>query len=207
MEETLFPLLAVSRLRMEIDGEGVTTLVSGAGCLLKCRYCINKRMLEAGKAKNVTAGELFEQVKCDDLYFKATGGGVTFGGGESLLHASFIAAFRKLCPKEWSINAETSLAVPRESVCTALDAVDGFIVDCKSMDGTVYREYTGGDIGLMRDNLEFLVKNAGPERIKVRVPAIPGITGADDQKRDAGILRSMGVTRLDLFDYVIKKTG
>ena len=29
--------------------------------------------------------EILEEVMVDDLYFKATGGGVTFGGGEPLL--------------------------------------------------------------------------------------------------------------------------
>ena len=32
MAEPLYPFLTMARLRMEIDGEGVTTLVAGAGC-------------------------------------------------------------------------------------------------------------------------------------------------------------------------------
>ena len=44
MTEPLYPLLSLSRLRMGIDGEGVTTLVAGAGCPLSCRWCINERL-------------------------------------------------------------------------------------------------------------------------------------------------------------------
>lgn len=204
MTGPLYPLLAVSRLRMGTDGIGVTTLVSGAGCPLDCRWCINKRLLREAPARQVSAEELLEQVKIDDLYFQATGGGITFGGGESLLHAAFIRRFREICPEEWQIRVETSLAVPAEQVKTVAEAVDEFIVDCKDMDPEIYRRYTGKDSTLMRENLRILLDAAGPERITVRVPLIPEYNTKEDQARSAGLLRSMGFRKLDLFDYVIR---
>ena len=45
MDEYRYPLLRVSRHRMGIDGKGVTTLVAGAGCPLRCRWCINQKLL------------------------------------------------------------------------------------------------------------------------------------------------------------------
>ncbi|MBR0208650.1 MAG: radical SAM protein [Oscillospiraceae bacterium] len=205
MAEPLYPLLSLARLRMGSDGAGVTTLVGGALCPLRCRWCINARLLREAPAEDVTAAELIERVRIDDLYFRATGGGVTFGGGESLLHAAFIRRFRELCPGEWRISAETSLAVPRAHVETALDAVDFFIVDCKDMDGEIYRRYTGGDAALMRGNLRFLLDRAGPERVLVRVPLIPRYNTPEDQARSAAALREMGAARLELFEYVIKE--
>ena len=204
MTGPLYPLLAVSRLRMGTDGIGVTTLVSGAGCPLDCRWCINKRLLREAPARQVSAEELLEQVKIDDLYFQATGGGITFGGGESLLHADFIRRFREICPEEWQIRVETSLAVPAEQVKTVAEAVDEFIVDCKDMDQEIYHHYTGKDSTLMRENLRILLDAAGPERITVRVPLIPEYNTKEDQARSAGLLRSMGFRKLDLFDYVIR---
>lgn len=204
MAEPRYPLLSVSRLRMGTDGAGVTTLVASAGCPLRCRWCINKTLLREAKPENVSAAELVERVKIDELYFLATGGGVTFGGGESLLHAAFVRRFRELCPPPWRICAETSLAVPRENVETAAEAVDFFIVDCKDMDGEIYRRYTGGDGALMRENLRFLLEKAGPERVLVRVPLIPEYNTPEDQARSAEALRAMGAAKLDLFDYVIR---
>ena len=204
MDEPLYPLLAVERLRMGTDGQGVTTLVASQGCPLRCRWCINERLLREAPAEMLTAAELLERVKIDDLYFRATGGGITFGGGESLLHAAFIRRFRALCPEEWTISAETSLAVPREHVETVLDAVELFIVDCKDMDEGIYRRYTGGDAALMKENLRFLLDAVGPERVLVRVPRIPEFNTAEDQARSAASLRALGATRLDLFDYVIR---
>jgi pyruvate formate lyase activating enzyme len=189
---------------MGTDGIGITTLVTGAGCPLSCRWCINKRLLREAPVKHVTAAELLEQVKVDDLYFRATGGGITFGGGESLLHAAFIRRFREICPAEWRVRVETSLAVPAEQVKTVLDAVDEFIVDCKDMDPEIYRSYTGKDNSLMTANLRILFDSAGPKRITVRVPLIPEYNTKEDQARSAVILRSMGFEKLDLFDYVIR---
>lgn len=205
MTEPRYPLLSLSRLRIGIDGPGVTTLIAGAGCPLRCRWCINRRLLREAPAEPVTAAELIERVRIDDLYFRASGGGVCFGGGEALLHADFIRRFRALCPDGWLICAETSLAVSPELVRATAGAVDLFIVDCKDMDADIYRRYTGGEASLMRENLRFLLEAVGPERVTVRVPLIPDFNTPADQARSVEALKAMGVTRLDCFSYVIKE--
>ena len=203
MNEPLYPLLSLVRLRMGTDGSGVTTLVAGAGCPLHCRWCINARLLAEAPAEMVTARALLDRVKIDDLYFRATGGGICFGGGESLLHTDLIQRFREIAPAEWRITVETSLAVPADNVLGAVDAVDAFIVDCKDMDPGIYHRYTGGDSSLMAENLRLLLQKAGPDRILVRVPLIPQYNTAEDQARSAAVLRKAGVRRLDLFSYVV----
>lgn len=189
---------------MEFDGEGVTTLIAGAGCPLRCRYCINAALLKK-QPELVGAQELYDRVKCDDLYFQATGGGVTFGGGEALLHAEFIARFRELCKDRWRIYAETSLHVPRALLDAALPAVDGYIVDVKALDAETYRVYTGGELALAHSNLIWLLSKVGPERVHIRLPVIPGFTTAEDQTRWAEQLKALGIARLELFTYVIKQ--
>ncbi len=132
MTEPRYPLLGLNRHRMEIDGEGVTTLVAGAGCPLSCAYCINKSILR--QAPNyVTPRELYEKVRVDDLYFRATGGGLCFGGGEALLHLDFYGALRPLCP-DWRFTAESCLNLPSALVARAVGIFDAFIVDVKTLD-------------------------------------------------------------------------
>lgn len=201
----LYPLLSISRLRMAIDGEGVTTLIAGAGCPLNCRWCINRKLLKEAKPHAVTAEELIDRVKIDDLYFRATGGGVTFGGGEALLHADFIRHFRETCPDGWRITVETSLSVMKEAVLTALEAVDDYIVDCKDMDPVIYKSYTGGDASLMKENLTLLLNRIGPDRITVRVPLIPEFNTKASRSHSISELQAMGITKLDLFSYVIRE--
>ena len=205
MDELRYPLLALARLRMGTDGEGITTLVAGAGCPLHCRWCINERLLREAAAEQITAAQLLERVRIDDLYFRASGGGITFGGGEPLLHAEFLRQFRFLAPAQWKIRLETSLAVPAEKVLPAVEAADEFIVDCKDMNPEIYRRYTGGDQSLMVSNLRCLLPLIGAERILVRVPLIPNYNTAADQANSVSSLKALGITRFDLFPYIIRK--
>ena len=197
-----FPLLSVSRLRMETDGQGVTTLIGGAGCPLRCHWCINQKPLAEGKVTCVTPAELYDKVKIDDLYFQATGGGVTFGGGEALLHGEFIREFRKICGKRWRVCVETSLHVPRNLVELAARVADEFIVDIKDLNPEIYRRYTGGDVSLVADNLRFLLETAGADRVMVRVPLIPDFNTEEDRQASMKQLAAMGVTRFDCFSYI-----
>ena len=72
------------------------------GCPLRCRYCLNPFSFAENTAyTQMTPLELYQQVQVDELYFLATEGGVTFGGGEPLLRAEFIKEFRRICGKEW----------------------------------------------------------------------------------------------------------
>ena len=99
---------------------------------------------------------------------------------------------------------ETSLFVPRNYLAAVTDAADLFIVDCKDMSEDTYRAYTGEDVSVMKENLEFLLQRIGPERIIVRVPLIPEYNSAQAQESSAEKLRDMGVKRLNLFEYVIR---
>ena len=202
MAEPRYPLLALSRHRMGIDGEGVTTLAAGAGCPLSCAYCINKNLLCQAPTL-VSPEELYDRVKIDDLYFRATGGGIAFGGGESLLHLDFYEALRPLCP-EWRFTAETCLNLPRETVERAAGIFDAFLIDVKTLNGAVYRRYTGRPMGPLIENLKFLAERSERLRLRVRVPLIPGYNTEYDQKTTASALRVLGFRDVECFSYVVR---
>ncbi len=202
VQKNLFPLLRIARHHLGIDGQGVTTLVAGASCPLRCKWCLNKEILKKNEVEWISPEELYDRVKIDDLYYQATGGGVTFGGGESLLQAAFFEPFREICSDSWRLCAETSLAVPRSLVELAEQSIDEFIVDCKDMNPEIYHAYTGGEQYLMESNLRFLIEKAGPERVVVRVPLIPEYNSKNAQQNSVNRLKELGVTRFDLFEYV-----
>lgn len=149
----------------------------------------------------MTPEALYERVKVDELYFLATGGGVTFGGGEPLLYADFLKSFRELCGAGWHLCAETSLAVPYKSVETAASCIDMFYVDVKDMSPGIYSRYTGKENRLVRENLEKLLLLLPPERIIVRIPRIPGYNTEADRENSQKLLADMGFTQFDLFTY------
>jgi pyruvate formate lyase activating enzyme len=196
------PVITFSRLRMTTDGEGVTTLVIFHDCPLRCKYCLNPFSFAPDtKREDLTPEQLYDKVKIDDLYFVATGGGVTFGGGEPLLRADFLKEFRTLCGDRWHLCAETSLNVPAEAVRTAAECMDMFYVDCKDTNPEIYKAYTGIQNTQMLENLRTLISLAGTERVVVRVPLIPGYNTEDDREKSRSLLTSLGVTQFDFFTY------
>ncbi|MCQ2301863.1 MAG: radical SAM protein [Bacteroidales bacterium] len=197
-------IFAVSRHRLTTDGEGVTTLVTFNGCPLRCKYCLNKTSWDAAKGRLYTPKELYEEVKIDQLYFLATKGGVTFGGGEPLLQVDFIREFRALCGPQWSIVVETSLNVPEESVMKVDEVVNGYIVDIKDMNADIYQTYTGKDNALTLKNLEWLLQRREARNVVVRVPHIPNFNTDADVQQSIATLKSMGVTEIDEFNYIIR---
>lgn len=201
---TTAKIFGINRHRLTTDGEGVTTLVAFSGCPLRCKYCINKTSWDFSKGHDYTPESLFEEVKIDQLYFLATQGGITFGGGEPLLQVDFIKEFRELCGPQWQILAETSLNVPFENVAT-LDAVlDGYIVDIKDMNPEIYKAYTGKDNALVLSNLEWLLQHGDTNRVMARVPHIPDFNTDEDVAQSIERLKAMGVMHIDEFHYIIR---
>ena len=197
-------IFGIGRHRLTTDGEGVTTLVAFNGCPLRCKYCLNKTSWEMTNGRDYTPESLFEEVKIDQLYFLATHGGITFGGGEPLLQKDFIKEFRGLCGPQWQILAETSLQVPFETV-QEMDAVlDGYIVDIKDMNPEIYLAYTGKEIDLALKNLEWILRHGDPKRVMVRVPHILDFNTNEDVTKSVERLKAMGVANIDEFNYVIR---
>lgn len=197
------PIVTWARHRMQCDGQGITTLVCFHGCPLRCKYCLNPFTLSADtKCKDLSPQELHEQVKLDELYFLATGGGVTFGGGEPLLYPDFIQQFRSICGPDWHLCVETSLNVPWKNVRKVADSVNVFYIDCKDADADIYRNYTGADNALVLENLQKLLQFVSPDQIILRLPLISGYNTDDDRKRSKKLLETMGIVHFDLFEYI-----
>lgn len=195
-------LIGISRHRLTTDGEGVTTLVAFHGCPLRCKYCLNPQSFaQEGVWKQYDCEQLYEEVKIDELYFLATHGGVTFGGGEPALQSNFISEFRRLCGTGWKITIETSLNVPQEDIERLLPVVDCYIVDIKDMNNDRYETYTGKSNTRVIENLRWLVAQGKAEQIIVRVPHIPSYNTETDIENSIHQLKEIGLSDFDRFTY------
>lgn len=195
-------IIGISRLRMGSDGQGIRTLVAAQGCPLRCRYCLNPHSWDGtSQIETLTADELYERLKVDNLYFLATDGGVTFGGGEPLLYSEFISEFVNYIEHKWNIAVETSLNVPLRCLERIYGHVDRFIIDIKSVDNTIYQNYTGSSNERVLENLAWLLERVPAESIMVRVPYIPEYTKEEDVEYSVGRLKELGITELDVFPY------
>ena len=199
-------IIAISRHRIGVDGMGVTTLVAFHSCPLNCKYCLNPQALSAsGVWKSFTPEELYKTVRQDDLYFRATRGGITFGGGEPLLSCKEFLHLIHICKennKNWKFNIETSLNVPGVFVEMTESVIDHWIVDIKDMSPDIYKAYTGGNNAQVITNLQYLIDRKA--KITVRVPLIPSFNTEADVEKSMAILREMGINDIDRFSYIIK---
>lgn len=206
MEKQRATIIGIARHRLSTDGDGVTTLVVFHGCPLRCRYCLNPQSLkDSGRFRKYSPEELYSETRIDELYFIATNGGVTFGGGEPCLRPQFIREFRELCGPAWQLNLETSLNVPSANVEVLLPVVNTLIIDIKDMNPDIYRSYTGQCNDLVLDNLRLIADAGRQSDCVVRLPLIPNYNTEADRIASRKALGILGFDRLDLFTYQKRK--
>ena len=196
------PLIGISRHRLTTDGEGVTTLVAFHGCPLRCKYCLNPQSLHSeGIWKHYDCMQLYEEVRLDEIYFLATHGGITFGGGEPCLQSDFIYEFRQLCGQEWQLSVESSLNVPQENIEKLLPVIDYYIIDIKDINNDIYQQYTGKENEKVLNNIHYLIEHGKNAQIIVRTPIIPVYNSESDVDNSIRLLKEMGITQFDRFTY------
>lgn len=209
MSQPTGTIMTYSRHRLAIDGEGVTTLVLLAGCPLRCRYCLNDYCHDDRPYRVFTPEELYEELRIDNLYFQATGGGVTFGGGEPMVYSPFIEAFYQFVSKHvdgqmWRLSIETSLHVDSEHVRRLLPMVDEWIVDIKDLNPAIYEAYTERTVDKLMANLNVLAEAGAQDHVTIRLPQIPDYNKKDDIAHSEAQLRQLGFTHFDHFRYKVK---
>lgn len=206
MGKSLARIIGIARHLLSTDGDGVSTLVAFHGCSLHCRYCLNPQSLgDGGRFREYTPESLYREVRIDELYFLATNGGVTFGGGEPCLRPDFIRRFRELCGDSWHINLETSLNVPADNIASLLPVVNTLIIDIKDLNPEIYRNYTGQDNSLVLSNLRLIADSGRQNDCIIRIPLIPEFNTNADRDASRVALEQLGFTRFDLFTYQIRK--
>lgn len=202
-------IMAVSRLRMATDGQGVSTLVAFFGCPLHCKYCANECCHE-GKGSLLgiprvayKPEELIKVLRKDEIYYLMTGGGVVFGGGEPLLQSAFIHEVCKLADSGWKKRIETSLNVPWSCVEPLLYDLDEWIIDIKDINSTIYNRYTGMDNENVLRNFLAMRDIVPPERMHIRVPHIAGFNTPDDVEKSVEWLRETLHIEPEVFTYQV----
>ncbi len=194
--------IGLSRHRIGTDGHGVTTLVAFHGCTLKCKFCLNPQCHSATSGEIMTTEEVMEVLKKDELYFIATNGGVTFGGGEPLLNSKFIKELMLLGANQWHTTIETSLSVPNRHLKTVYPFIDEYIVDVKDMNPQIYNKYTGTQrLKTVINNLQWLIDHGKADKITIRLPLIPGYNSEGDRQYSKILLSKMGLTHFDMLTY------
>ena len=195
-------IMAISRLRVGTDGKGISTLVLFWGCPLQCKYCANWICHDVDTARiSYTPDELISRVRQDDIYFKMTGGGIVFGGGEPLLQAEYIHEVCQLADPLWAKRIETSLYADWNTISLLTDDIDEWIIDVKDINPDIYRKYTSMDNEIVLHNLRNLSSMITSEKVLIRVPSIYGFNKYEDMDNSIAYIRQLGYSKINRFAY------
>lgn len=141
-----------------------------------CRKCIDTCYADARviQGEDYTVEELMNELVKDEAYYLASGGGITFSGGEPLLYASEIKECSILAHKrKWNVLIETCGQVPQKNLEEAADYVDIIYCDYKHFSGERHLELTGKDNREILDNIRWIDTNFKGD-FYLRYPYIPG---------------------------------
>ena len=200
-KNSLAPIMGIDRLRMGTDGYGIT-LVTFYGCPLKCCFCLNPQCHKnLSGVKYSRSDEVYNIVATDELYYLATGGGVTFGGGEPLLYSDFIISVLDLGAKKWNVTIETSLNVSFEQINVLLPYVNEIMVDIKDINPQIYGLYTKSSNQIVIDNLKRLAAVGYADKVVIRIPLIKGYNTDSDRQSSKIFLEEHGYSTFNLFEY------
>lgn len=195
-------IMGINRHRMGTDGKGISTLITFYGCPLNCKYCLNPQCKsESTPCTYIEPNDLVNLLMVDDIYFKSTGGGIVFGGGEPLLNAEYIKEVCDLVPLQWKIRIETSLNVKWDKIELLIPYIDQWIIDIKDSNNEIYKNYTGVDNLKVYDNVLRLSHKTGKEKLLIRIPKIPNYNTEKDIQESVNLYSNLG--NIDVFKYRI----
>ena len=195
-------IMGINRHRMGTDGKGISTLITFYGCPLNCKYCLNPQCKsESTPCTYIEPNDLVNLLMVDDIYFKSTGGGIVFGGGEPLLNAEYIKEVCDLVPLQWKIRIETSLNVKWDKIELLIPYIDQWIIDIKDSNTEIYKNYTGVDNLKVYDNVLRLSHKTGKEKLLIRIPKIPNYNTEKDIQESVNLYSNLG--NIDVFKYRI----
>ena len=169
-------------------------IVCGA-CIPVCRLSLRKI---AGR--KWTAEELAERLKKDADVYQATGGGITFSGGEPLMQWNFVS---DVIDRLGGIHTavETSGFVSDSIFKEAMHKADLMMMDWKISDPEKFRHYTGADQATILRHAEMLA--AGDTPFILRMPVIPGVNDVPEHFETVADLMkdAKALIRIDILPY------
>ncbi len=149
-------------------------------CVLcgKCtEVCPTKAIEMSGKVMSVN--EIMEIIEKERTFFDQSGGGVTFSGGEPLVHAKMLIELLDECGKNGIHRAlDTAGNVSAKILLEVAKRTDLFLYDLKTMDTAVHRRWTNAGNERILHNLQALAGTGA--KIIIRIPLVGGVNDTDE---------------------------
>lgn len=141
-------------------------------CGLCAQACPTKAIEMSGKLYNKK--ELIEIIERERIHLEQSGGGVTFSGGEPLMHRDFLIEMLNECKRKGLHTAvDTCGFTSGETILKVAKHTDLFLYDLKLMDPVQHKKWTGVDNRSILQNLTMLAKIG--TKINIRIPLIKNV--------------------------------
>jgi pyruvate formate lyase activating enzyme len=139
----------------------------------KCaEVCPTKAIEMSGKEMSVS--EIMDSIEKERVFFDQSGGGVTFSGGEPLVHPEMLIELLEECGKRGIHRAvDTAGNVSTETILNVAKQTDLFLYDLKMMDSVLHKKWINSGNEKILHNLK-AIAGAGVHII-IRIPLIGGI--------------------------------
>lgn len=156
-----------------VDGPGVRLIVFFQGCSLRCSFCHNPDTWALNEGNTISSEELIKNILRYKTYFKASGGGVTFSGGEPLLQPDFLIEILRLCKENGIHTTIDTAGCGLGKYDEILKYTDLVIFDVKHVKSEGYKEITRNRID---ESLRFLNEvQKYKNKMWIRQVMIPGV--------------------------------
>lgn len=167
---------------------------------IACGKCVEICPTEAlkGFGKKLDANEIADEV-CKDLpFYRKSGGGVTFSGGEATMQPELLFETMKILKERGIHIALESHGLFSEEVCMELiKYVDQFLLDLKHIDENEHKKVLGVSNKQVIQNIKKLSK----KDLTIRIPLISGFNDSDENlKKSAQFAQNIGV-KIDLLPF------
>jgi pyruvate formate lyase activating enzyme len=156
-------------------------VITGSRLCKMCRKCAEacpaKAIEISGKAMSVS--EIMEVLEKERIFFDQSGGGVTFSGGEPLIHSKMLIDLLDECGRRGIHRAvDTAGHISTDILLEVAKRTDLFLYDLKMMDTDLHKKWTKVGNEKILYNLKAI--SAAGARIIVRIPLIGGINDTDE---------------------------
>ena len=190
-------------LRVRSNGDECPHYIDRAVCVA-CGKCVGACPAGALErlGRRVSADEILAEVGRDKIFYKNSGGGVTFSGGEPLMQADFLTELLTRS-REMGIHTciETCGFANSETVRAIAPLVDLFLFDIKETDDERHKALTGVPFTPIKENL-LLLSSMGA-KIILRCPIVPDRNMRDEHLEAIGRLAATveGVIDTEVMAY------
>lgn len=189
-----------------VDGPGVRFVVFLQGCPMRCLYCHNPDTWQSNAGKEMSAQEVFSQIKKYKNYIAK--GGVTISGGEPLLQIDFVIELLRLVKQAGFHTAvDTSGIMFQKENRTLLhkydqllEVCDLFLLDIKHIQNEKHQALTGQSNQNVKDFAVYLSEKQKP--VWIRHVLMSYTNNRSDLKKTRAFIETLkNVEKIEVLPY------